>query len=83
MSTQRIFDGIEFGFRWVGDWYEYDGKIAEKTALRARNELFSQLKAQGRAPRKFRLPMQLRSMGGIGSGRPHIELHTKAYGVEW
>lgn len=82
--TQRIFSGADYGFRWTDDgWYEYDGKAAEKLALKARNDLARQLKAQGHKPRKFSLGRQLMSRGGIGSGRPHVEIWTKAYGVNW
>ena len=81
--AQRTFSGIEIGFRFVGDWYEYDGAVAEKKARVARDAFARELKAQGYAPRKFSLGLQLRSMGGIGSGQPHIELYTKSYGVNW
>lgn len=81
---QQIFSGIEFGFRWrTPDWYEYDGEAAERLALKARNAKAGKLKAQGIRSYKFSLGLQLRSMGGIGSGHPHIELYVKSYGVRW
>lgn len=79
--NQQVFSGTDFGFRWTEDgWYEYDG---EKAALWARNALAKSLKVRGFTPRKFSLGNQLRSFGGIGSGRPHIEIWTKSYGVNW
>jgi hypothetical protein len=77
------FSGINFGFRWTDDdWYEYDGKEAEKRALRARNAEAKRLEKAGHKVRKFSLGSQLVSRGGIGSGKPHIEILTRAYGLE-
>jgi hypothetical protein len=82
--AQQIFSGTDYGFKWTADgWYTYDGKIAEKTALIERNALAKELKSKGMNPVKFSLPMQLVSRGGIGSGKPHIELYTRSYGVNW
>lgn len=82
--AQRIFSGVDYGFRWTDDdWYEYDGKVAEQAALRARNAFAKKLKDQGHSPVKFSLGSQLVSRGGIGSGKPHVDVWTKAYGVNW
>lgn len=80
--AQKTFDGIEFGFKWVGDWYEYDSN-AEKVALKARNDMAKELAAQGHKVSKFSLGTQLRTMGGIGSGKPQIEILTKCYGLNY
>jgi len=81
--SQRVFCGSDFGFRWTDDWYEYDGLPAEKAARQARDKFAKDLKTHGERPRKGTLGTQLISKGGIGSGRPHIEFHTKCYYVNW
>lgn len=78
---QTTFSPLDYGFRWTDDWYEYDGKAAEKAALRARNALAKELVSQGRTVRKGSLGKQLVSRGGIGSGHPHIELVVPVYYV--
>ena len=82
---QRMFCGVDEDgdFRWTEDWYTYDGKTADAAARRSRDAFAKELKARGDRPRKFSLGDQLISRGGIGSGRPHIELWTKCYGVNW
>lgn len=80
-SMQEIFDGVKYGFRWIGDWYEYDGRPAERRAMSARNSRAKELRKQGFTVTMFSMGSQLRSLGGIGSGRPHIEIWTKAYGL--
>ena len=81
---RRMFCGDEFGFRWTpGNWYEYDGPSAEKKARQARDAFAKELAARGEKPRKGSLGSQLVSKGGIGSGRPHIELYTKCFYVNW
>ena len=82
MRTQLTFSPTKYGFRWVGDWYEYDGKPAEKAALKARNDEAKRLKAEGRTVRKFSLGKQLVSLGGMGTAHPHIELVVPVYGLE-
>ena len=82
-GSQMIFSGIEFGFRWVADWYEYDGEAAEDKAKAARNDKVKELRAAGRTVKCFSLGRQLRSMGGIGSGHPHIEVVTRTYGINY
>jgi len=80
---QELFNPIETGFRWTETWYEYDGKEAEKAALKARNDRAKELKAKGYKVSKFSLGKQLISRGGIGSGRPHIELVVPVYGLNY
>ena len=80
--TTTTFNPIDYGFRWTSDWYEYDGKIAENKALKARNAFAKELKTEGRRVRKHSMGRQLISRGGIGSGRPHIELVVPVYAVD-
>ena len=82
--AQVLFSGTDFGFRWTSDdWYEYDGSSADKKALQARNKMVKELKSKCITARKFSLGDQLVSFGGIGSGKPHIELVTKCYGLNY
>lgn len=76
--TDVSFDPIDYGFRWTDDWYEYDGKPAENAARKARNDYAKQQRALGKTV-KVSTTRSLRSMGGIGSGRPHIELVVPIY----
>lgn len=79
--NQQIFNPANFGFRFTDDgWYEFDSAAAHKAAKAARDEFAKEQKAAGRAIRKFTLPHQLISRGGIGSGKPHIELVVTCYG---
>lgn len=89
--AQKTFSPLDYGFRWTdadsGDlskiWYEYDGKAAERAALQARNAFAKKMKADGFKVRKSSLGKQLMSRGGIGSGRPHIELVVPVYMVDY
>ncbi len=78
MHTET-FDPIDYGFRFVGDWYEYDGKAAERAALKARNDYAKAQRALGKTVKCSAERNNLRSMGGIGSGHPHIELVVPIY----
>lgn len=84
-SIQKTFCPTDYGFRWTEDlngrWYEYKGKEAEKAALRARNRVAKQLRAEGWTVKKWSMGRQLVSKGGIGSGRPHIELVVPVYAL--
>jgi hypothetical protein len=73
-SVQKSFNPVKYGFRWVGDWYEFDSKMGSKAAQAARRELAKELKAKGYRVKLWSLRDQLVSRGGIGSGHPHIEL---------
>lgn len=60
-------------FRWVGDWYEYDSKAAQKEALRQRNDRAKEEKAKGNSVKKWTSRDQLCRRGGIGSDHPDVE----------
>ena len=79
--TDEYFDPIDYGFRWTEDWYEFNRSVAIHQARKARDAQARQLKAKGREVRKFTLGSQLRTMGGIGTSRPEIELVVPVYGV--
>ncbi len=87
MTIQQLFSPLSYGFRWIADgtehwWYEYDGKDAERAALKARNAEAKRLTKAGRTVRKISLGRQLVSRGGIGTPNPHIELVIPVYGLE-
>jgi hypothetical protein len=87
-GMQIIFDSLDYGFRWIEPtesdpmgWYEFDAKEAEKSARRARDAKARELRKEGKTVAVFALTGQLRSRGGIGSGKPHIEVYANSYGL--
>ena len=79
---QQTFNPVRYGFSWTDDgWYDWDSKAGHKAALQARNAEVKRLRAEGRRVRCFTLRNQLISLGGIGSGRPHIEEIVTVYGL--
>lgn len=87
-QTQETFCGTDNGaFRWVTTadgkiWYEHDYEAGNKAALKARNARARELVKAGRRIRKFSSGSQLRRFGGIGSGKPDIEVYSKGYGID-
>jgi hypothetical protein len=79
--TTVTFNPINYGFRWTEDWYEYDGKVAEDAAKKARDDYAAELKRDGYTVKKRSRRNNLISRGGIGSGHPHIELVVPVYSV--
>ena len=83
MRNQQSFNPIDYTFQWTGEdetgWYEWDRTEAHKQALKARNAEAKRLRAKGHKVRCGTHRDQLMSRGGIGSGRPHIELHVNCY----
>jgi len=64
------------------EWTETDYSFsdnAEKQAMQARNARAKELKSQGYTVSKRSLRNQLLSFGGIGSGRPHIQIICTCY----
>ena len=78
---QRTFNPLDFGFEWTDGWYRFDHKAAHKAALAARNREAKRLRGMGYAVRCFTHRNQLMSMGGIGSGHPHIQQVVSVYGL--
>ena len=78
--NQRSFNPIDYGFRWTADWYEFDSAAAHKAAMQARNKEASALVKAGRKVKKWSQSGNLMSRGGIGSGKPHIEVVVTVYG---
>lgn len=86
--AQELFSGVETFFRWTTEadgstWYQFDEDAARKHALRERNRRARELERAGYTVRKFSLGKQLRSKGGIGSGKPHIEFLSTCYGLNY
>jgi hypothetical protein len=80
---QKLYSPIDYGFRWVGDWYEFDTKAATAAARKARDARFNELKRLGQSPRKFSLGMQRITRGGIGSGHPEVDFVLPCYGLNY
>jgi len=78
---QKIFAPIKYTFEWTENWYKWDRDEAHKLALKARNKEAKRLKEDGYKIKKFSNRNQLMSLGGIGSGKPHIELLCNCYGL--
>ncbi len=76
---QKSFLPIDYGFEWTDGWYEWDADAGRSAALKARNAEAKRLKDLGHTVRKFLLKDQLISRGGIGSGKPHIELYMTCF----
>ena len=83
MFKQQSYLGISYGFEWTqdaqGEWYAWDYEAGNKAAQEARDAEAKKLKAAGWTVKKSSDRNQLISRGGIGSGKPHIELHCNAY----
>lgn len=70
--------------RDLGQWVGHDFVMPDNSEARKRRDIrFKELKAKGHNPRKFSLPNQLISVGGIGSGMPHNEYVVNAYGIDY
>lgn len=76
---QEIFDPVDFAFFWTDDWYTFDYHTGARAAQIARQKRAKELRKAGYDVRCDRLPGQLISRGGIGSGHPHIELVVTCY----
>ena len=75
MTQEHFTPQIE----WTKDgWYKM-ADDAEKQAMQRRNTRAKELKAQGLEVSKGSRRNQLLSFGGIGSGKPHIEVICTCY----
>jgi len=78
MNSQH-FNPTNYGFNFTADWYEFDSKAAHKAAMKARNAEAKRLRKLGHKVLCSTNGGQLMSKGGIGSGKPHIELFVSVY----
>lgn len=78
-TIQEKFSAAD-GFVWSGDWYAMSETNAQ--ALARRNARAVELKRAGYRVRKSTSAGQLLSFGGIGSGRPHIEVVVNVYRID-
>ena len=78
---ELTFNPINFGFRWTDDWYEFDYTAARAEAKRQRNIEAARLRKAGCRVITSSQSGCLMSMGGIGSGHPHIEEVVTVYGI--
>lgn len=78
--TQIFINPIDYGFEWTDDgWYSFDRKSSTSKALKARNATAKQLTAQGKNVRCWSMPNQLITRGGIGSGKPQIQVIVNVF----
>lgn len=80
---QESFYPVDYFWTWTEDWYEWDSKKAHQAALRDRNARAKELERQGKKVIKTSYPRALMSRGGIGSGRPHIEVYSTVYHLDY
>jgi len=79
--NQRSFAATNYCFAWTADgWYEWDSEKAHKEAQAERNREAAAVVKEGRKVKKWSNRGCLMSKGGIGSGKPHIELVCTVYG---
>lgn len=88
--AQETFNPVNYCFRWTDPkpgetfgWYEWDSKAAHSEALKARNARKRELAKRGIKARAWSNPGSLMSRGGIGSGKPHIELYATVYHLNY
>lgn len=80
--SQFNFNPADYCFSWTTDgWYEWDRKAAQKAAMTARNVHAKVMAAKGKRVIKSSMPGQLITRGGIGSGKPQIEMFVTVYTV--
>jgi hypothetical protein len=80
-SQQQMFNPIDYGFTWDGDWYKFNYEAARKAAMAARSKRTKELKAQGWTVKSFTLSDQRITRGGIGSKHPEITQIVSVYGL--
>lgn len=78
---QVTFNPVDFGFTWTDDWYLFDDDLCHSRAREARDFAFKDLKSQGKNPKRFTMHNQLIKRGGIGTGKPEIEVFVTVYGI--
>ena len=80
MAIQHFFNPVNYTFKWTDDgWYNWDYDKAHKLALAARNKRAGELRKEGYKVGVSTLKKQRISQGGIGSGKPHIDLVVNVY----
>ena len=83
MVKQYSFNPIKYTFKWTDDnWYEWDYKSAHRQALNARNKKAKALENQGYKVSRWYSPCQRVKQGGLGTGKPEIELIVNVYHVD-
>ena len=80
---QTSFNPFNIEFKWTNDWYTWDHELAKREARRLRDDAYKALIKKGIKARKFTLPGQLCTKGGIGTGHPEINAVVNVYYVEY
>jgi hypothetical protein len=81
-ESQMSFSPIRY-LVWTDDWYTFDYEAAHRQARQDRDSKARELQAQGYKVRKWSMPNQRMSAGGIGTPHPHIELICTAYMLDY
>lgn len=77
---QKIFNPANYTFKWTEKgWYRWNCSEAHKAALKARNAEAKRLELAGHKVIKSSLREQLIIRGGVGSGKPEIQLIVNCY----
>ena len=79
----KSFNPVNYTFEWTGDdefgWYKWDYEKAHKQAKAARLAERKRLKKEGWTVKFGTHPNSRMKLGGIGSGRPEIDLVVTVY----
>jgi len=78
-NVHRSFNPVDYDFKWVKDWYEWDRAPAHKKAMQHRNKEAADFKKRGWKVRKSTVKNQLIKRGGIGTGKPELDFHVTIY----
>lgn len=82
MNTETYtFNPIDYGFKWVNGWYEFDYEQARKDAMAARRMKAKEMRKAGYNVRMSTISNQRITMGGIGSGYPEIHQIVSVYRI--
>lgn len=80
MRTTKSFNPVDYCFAWTSDgWYTWDSKAARAKALAERNAEAARLAKAGYTVRKYTVPSQRITLGGIGSGHPEVDFVVTVY----
>lgn len=87
---QHIFNPADYCFEWTDPkpsetfgWYKWDYEQAHKQAKAARDTLAKELRKTCKHVKCSSNSHSLITRGGIGTGKPQIEILQTSYYVDW
>ncbi len=81
---QKTFNPVDFGFKWTDGWYEFNVNESSKLARKARDKRANELKkAGGHTVKKWSMPNQRITMGGMNHNQPEITVTVTVYCLEY